>query len=290
MALNLEWVDAFVDFADHLNFTHAARFRNISQPALHAQIRRLQESIGSPLYHRKGRNLELSDAGRKIAAFGRELRLRERCLLAELHGPRADAPVVLQAGEGAYLYLLDQAIRRFRSGGGLLQLRVGDAERTRIAIVEGRADIGVSPFCTEIEGIESELIVEVGQMLIVPKTHELASRKRLFVRDLRGLDLVVPPAGRPQRTALEEALRGVDLPLKVAVEATGWALMIHLVRLGVGFAVVNDFCRLPRGFVGIPIPALPRFQYCAFRRRHLPRSNAGARLWALLVGSPSRPA
>lgn len=290
MSLNLEWVDAFVDFADHLNFTHAARFRNTSQPALHAQIRKLQESIGSPLYHRKGRNLELSDVGRKIAAFGRELRLRENCLLAEIHGPRADAPVVLQAGEGAYLYLLGQAIRRFRSGGGLLQLRVGDAERTRTAIVEGRADIGVSPFCAEIDAVESEVIAEVGQMLVVPKTHALATRKRLWVRDLRGLDLVVPPAGRPQRMALEDALRGVDLSLEVAVEASGWALMIHLVCLGVGFAVVNDFCRLPRGFIGVPIPALPRLKYCAFRRRHLPMSSAGARLWALLVGSPSRPA
>ncbi len=285
MELNLEWVDAFVDFADHLNFTHAARARNLSQPALHGQIRKLQDSLGAPLYRRRGRNLELSDVGRKIAAFGRELRLRERDLLSTLHGPANDRPVTLQAGEGAYLYLLGQAIRRFRRGGeARLQLRVGDASHTLTAIADGIADIGVLPLTSPAPEIESEEIAEVGQMLVVPSSHRLAGRAQIRLRDLRGAPLVIPPEGRPQRSSIAAALEGAGVPWEVAVEASGWALIIRLVSLGVGLAIVNDFCRLPRDLVGVPLPALPRITYSAIRRQGMPRSDANLRLWKLLTG------
>ncbi len=286
MELNLEWVDAFVDFADHLNFTHAARARHISQPAFHGQITRLQEAVGAPLYHRRGRNLELSEAGRRVAAFGRELRRRERCLLAELRGPQVDAPVVLQAGEGAYLYLLGPALRRFRQAGSdLLRLRVGDAEATLRAVSEGVADVGVLPLASAPEGIEVEPIAEVGQMLVVPRAHPLAERTRLSLHDLAGQRLIVPPEDRPQRRALAAALAERGVAWEVGVEATGWVLMIRLVSLGVGLAIVNDFCRLPRDLVGLPLVQLPRSSFVAIRRAGLPASTASARLWGLLTGA-----
>jgi len=287
MELNLEWVDAFVDFADLLNFTHAARRRNLSQPALHAQIRKLQESLGAPLYHRHGRNLALSPVGHKIATFGRELRLRERSLIADVRGSSPDTPVTLQAGEGAYLYLLGQAIRRFRRDESeQLHLKVGNASLTLAAVSEGRADIGILPLPDEEEHtrVEIEPIADVGQMLVVHNTHPLAKRKRIRLEDLRGAPLIVPPEGRPQRQALTAALHSADVPWEVAVEASGWTLLIHLVHLGVGIAIVNDFCRLPRGLIGVPIPSLPRLSYCAIRLRGFPTSPAGARLWQLLVG------
>ncbi|NVB39293.1 LysR family transcriptional regulator [Pseudenhygromyxa sp. WMMC2535] len=292
MRLNLEWVDAFVDFADQLNFTHAARLRHVSQPALHAQIRKLQDEVGAPLYHRRGRNLELSAAGRRVAAFGRELRSRERALLAELHG-QDDAPVVLQAGEGAYLYLLAPGIRRFTRGrANALALRVGDAPATLAAVREGRADVGVLPLSSSDKGddalasgaLEAELVAEVGQMLVLPRDHPLAERAAVELEDLAGLSLIVPPRDRPLRRALASALdeRGVDW--SVAVEASGWALILQLAALGVGAAVVNDFCRLPRGLVGVPVRDLPSLRYVALRRARQPVSSASARLWQLLTG------
>jgi DNA-binding transcriptional LysR family regulator len=65
--------------------------------------------------------------------------------------------------------------------------------------------------------------------------------------------------GRALRTTLDAAL-GEDL-LQVAVEADGWASMLQFVALGLGVAVVNGCCRLPRGVVARPITDLPRLQY-----------------------------
>lgn len=284
MELNLEWVDAFVDFADHLNFTHAARARHLSQPALHMQVGKLQESVGAELYRRRGRALELTAAGQSLAAFGRELRQRREAFLAELRGERADAPVVLCAGEGAYLYLLGPAIRRFHQRrAGALHLLVRDGAATLAAVREGIAQVGVVALTELPTSIEAEPLAEVGQMLVLPRAHPLAGRARLRLADLQGVALIVPPPGRPHRRMIDAALGEAQVPWEVAVEASGWALMIRLCSLGVGLAIVNDVCHLPRDLVGVPLPQLPRITYLAIRRRAHAPSAAGAALWSLLV-------
>ncbi|MFZ5890453.1 MAG: LysR family transcriptional regulator [Myxococcota bacterium] len=71
--MNYEWVFAFTEFAEHLNFTRAAKQLHISQPALHVQIRKLSEEVGRPLYRRTGRSLSLTPEGKRLAVFGREV-------------------------------------------------------------------------------------------------------------------------------------------------------------------------------------------------------------------------
>ncbi|HBQ14955.1 MAG TPA: transcriptional regulator, partial [Myxococcales bacterium] len=76
MTPNLEWLRAFVVFAEHLNFTRAAEALHLSQPALHVQVKKLGEQLEVTLYERRGRALVLTDEGREVLAFGRELLAR----------------------------------------------------------------------------------------------------------------------------------------------------------------------------------------------------------------------
>src|SRR5262245_25578489 len=74
--MKLEWLEAFVAFAERMSFTHAARDLHISQPALHVQIARLADALGAPLYRRQGRALILTAEGRETLRFAREMRER----------------------------------------------------------------------------------------------------------------------------------------------------------------------------------------------------------------------
>ena len=104
--VNSEWLRAFVAFAEAMNFTHAAERLHISQPALHVQIRKLSESLGVALYARRGRSLELTAAGKKLLAFGREQQEQAATLIADLKLETLDDTVVLAAGEGALSTLM----------------------------------------------------------------------------------------------------------------------------------------------------------------------------------------
>jgi hypothetical protein len=59
--------------------------------------------------------------------------------------------------------------------------------------------------------------------------------------------------------------------------------MLHYAALGVGLAIVNDTCRLPRGTVARPIPELPALQYYVLHRARLGLSPAAVALRALVA-------
>src|SRR5262249_23772810 len=99
--IDAEHLDAFVTFAEHLNFTRAARALRMSQPALHTQVRKLSLALGVALYVRRGQRLSLTPDGQRVLGFGRDARDRARAFVAELSHRRVRGPVVLCAGEGA---------------------------------------------------------------------------------------------------------------------------------------------------------------------------------------------
>ena len=63
MPMSYEQLFAFAVFAEHLSFTHAAKRLGLSQPALHVQVKKLSESVGVPLYTKRGKALVLTAAG-----------------------------------------------------------------------------------------------------------------------------------------------------------------------------------------------------------------------------------
>ena len=287
--VNSEWVRAFVVFAETLNFTHAAARLHISQPALHVQIRKLAESLKVPLYVRRGRSLSLTDEGRKVLAFGREQDERSARLIDDLSGTPRDASVVLAAGEGTFLHLLSEPLRTFqRAKNSKLRVLTLDRERALSAVQLGEAHLAVTVIDDVPSDIISKRVAKVGAAVVVPRGHRLARKRSVSIRDLRDEPLIVPPVGRPMRATLAQAFAAVDQAWSPAVEANGWELMMRFAELGLGVAIVNDFCSPPRGTVRRPLRGLPEVQYQLLRLRNREPNAAVLALEAAIVAFRQR--
>lgn len=283
-SIDADHLDAFVTFAEHLNFTRAARARRMSQPALHTQVKKLSEALGVTLYVRRGGKLALTPDGKRVLGFGRDARERLRALVAELSHEEVRGPLVLAAGEGSYLYLLGDAIGRFTRSGAAADLRlvVRDHDGAIDAVRTGEAHLGVASIDAPPEGLVAEVFTEVGQIVVLPAAHPLAAKKHVRLRDLAGEALVLPPAGRPHRTMVLQALRAAGVPARVAVEASGWELLVRFAELGLGLAIVNAFCRVPEGLVARPMPELPARAYALLRRADASREGQAAALGEMI--------
>jgi LysR family transcriptional regulator of abg operon len=56
----------FLAMAERLNLSHAAEAMNITQPGLSKSMHRLQRELGTKLYYRRGRGIELTESGRAL--------------------------------------------------------------------------------------------------------------------------------------------------------------------------------------------------------------------------------
>jgi LysR family transcriptional regulator, low CO2-responsive transcriptional regulator len=277
--LRAEWLESFIAFAEHLSFTHAARALHLSQPALFVQIAKLSEALQVTVYEKRGRQLALTDAGVELLAFARDARQRSAELVTTLRTGVHQSSVTLAAGTGAFLYLLGPGIRDFmRSSTARLRLLHRDRAGTLEAVRRGEAQLGVAAFDALPDDLASQLLTRVPQLLVVPQRHRLARKRVVKLADLQGEALIVSPVGSPQRATLAQALDSAEVQWRVAVEATGWELVLRFAELGVGLAVVNGFCRIPRGLVTRPLGELPRVAYYIVERRASPPSDAVAEL------------
>ena len=285
-APDLDLLRTFAVFAAQLNFTRAAALLHLSQPAVHAQVARLGESLGVALYQRQGRALALTDDGRRVAAFARETSERTEAFVAALRGDEAPRPVCLCAGAGSYVHLLGEALRGWIAGSAApTRLLTRDREGTLEAVRSGEAHLGVAPVEARRADLSAEVLGVIPQVLAMPAAHPLAGRRSVRLRDLDGVRLVAPSPDRPHRQALDAALAAGGARAEVAVEANGWELTLRFVELCVGAAVVSGFCRLPPGVVARPMPELPAKTYPLVRRRKgARRPEQEALRQALLAG------
>lgn len=285
--IHSDWLRAFAVFAEDTSLSRAAERLHLSQPAVHAQLRKLSDMLGVPLYQRAGRGLQLTREGLEVAAFARDAEERATDLVTRLRGEAAGAErrVVLAAGAGALLHVLGEGIRAFsRTYDGRFDIVTADAGVAVEAVTSGTAHVGVMAVeatrAAAPVALVAHHITDVGQLLVVPRAHRLAKKRRAVLADLEGERLVMPPAGRPQRVALDAALAARGVRVTASAQATGWELTLRLVELGAGLAVVNASVRIPRGLVARPLAELPRLRYVALTRPR-PRADVAALVRAL---------
>lgn len=282
--LNLDALHAFEVFADTLNFSTAAERLHISQPALHVKIRKLSEQLALPLYQRVGRRLLLTDYGQQLARYARELSSNTEVFVQSLYGKSSLRPVTVAAGDGAYLYLLGNALRQFiESAEAPPKLLTLDKDAALEAVYSGKAQLGIAPLDGKPADIVCQTLATIGQVLVVPRGHILAKRKTIRLRDLEGERLIVPPVGRPHRDMLARMLQSADVNWQAAVEASGWELMLNFVKMRAGIAVVNAYCRIPQGLVKITMPELPSLRFQLFHLKGQVQEGEALRLKNLLL-------
>ena len=71
--MNLDQLQVFLAVARHLHFSRAAEELYITQPAVSASVAKLESQYGVKLFHRIGRRVELTDAGRFLLEEGPRL-------------------------------------------------------------------------------------------------------------------------------------------------------------------------------------------------------------------------
>jgi DNA-binding transcriptional LysR family regulator len=187
----------------------------------------------------------------------------------------------LAAGEGTLLYTLGSVVQRFAARTDVnLRILTRDREGILAALSDGEAHLGVVPLATVPDGFAATKLWRSGQMLVFRRGHPLANKRRVHLRDLDGERLVLPAMGRPHREFVARALGAAGVSYEVSVEAGGWELILRYAELGVGLAIVNDICRVPRGALSRPLPELPALDYYVVSRASHELSSAALELKA----------
>jgi len=124
MNLPLNALRAFEVSARHLSFTRAAAELNVTQTAVSAQVKNLEQRLGLPLFRRLPRGLALTDEGQALLPMLAESFARMGAVLQQFHGGRLHEVLTVAAvGTFAVGWLLPR-LDGFRRAHPFVDLRL----------------------------------------------------------------------------------------------------------------------------------------------------------------------
>lgn len=214
-------IRVFLEVARCLNFTEAAEILNLTQPAVSAQIKNLESSLDTLLFHRLGRKVQLTPAGEFLLAEGSKL--------VEVETQLRQGITALKQGQAGQLKLasttavangwLPQHLWHFAQQypGIHVQLQTFDqvADLYR-ALADEQVDIGLSETSPTTDRPPNLLETELASFrygLVAAPNHPLLTRTWVGLADVQTYPLVLLPPGTPSQMALEARLQELGMQL-----------------------------------------------------------------------------
>ena len=124
MELTPDILRTFVAAARTLNFTKAGIEVHRTQSAVSIQIRKLEESLGCPLFRRVTRGVELTDSGLSLLRYANRLLQLHNEAVASVTAPQMNGVVRLGAAEDYAALHLPLILKRFAESYPLVQVEL----------------------------------------------------------------------------------------------------------------------------------------------------------------------
>lgn len=213
--MTFEQLAIFVAVAEREHLTKAAAAINLTPSAVSASIRSLEQHYGVELFHRIGRRIELTDAGRIFLEEARKLLARSQSvelILSEL-GSLQRGSLNVFASQTIASYWLPPRLMEFhnRFPGIELQLTIGNTRTVADAVISGEADIGFVEGELDEPALAASIVAHDELVVVVGPSHPWAGKKALDVDDIRSGRWVMREVGSGTRSAFEEALNNLGI-------------------------------------------------------------------------------
>jgi len=187
-------LESFVEVARRGNVSRAAEALFLTQPAITARLKALENDIGTKLFVRSSRGMKLSDAGRAFLPYAERTMTtvdEGRQLIANLRQGTVGA-LVIAAAPAVSTYVLPEILRAFRTTHPKVRLGVktGHTEEVLEMVLRGEAHVGIG---RPIRHPDIELIpvLDDEMVLVVSARHAFARRGKVRMDELAAERLIL---------------------------------------------------------------------------------------------------
>lgn len=184
--MELDQLRYFLRVAELKSFTKAAEDLLVSQPALSRSIKKLESELGQPLFNRKPRSLELTDAGVFLEGRARQVIQLLEDTQAEITDDGESGRLRIGAIPTIAPYLLPEILQAFAKDFPRATVSVLEAPTDRLlrSCTQGDVDLAIMALPLVHSGLECMELFEEELFLVLPTSHRLSKKKRITVADL----------------------------------------------------------------------------------------------------------
>lgn len=258
--MELRQLEYFVAVVEERSFTRAAQRERVAQPAVSAQIQRLERQVGLPLLTRSSRDVRLTQAGAALLPHA-------VAALTSIRNAQAAVDEIANLIRGAVaigtvtLHPVDVAglMAGFHADYPGVEITLGtdNSDVLLAKLHDGRLDAAIVSIGVDEEpvGLQYAVITDEALEAAVSPGHPLGRRKRLSLNELCDHPLISLPVGTGLRSRLDSACAAAAVHPRIAFEATSPLELAELARHGLGVAILpQSMARNSPGLHALRLP------------------------------------
>ena len=225
--------------AEYRSFIAAAAHLGISQPALTLSIKRLEQTLGLPLFQRTTRQVTTTAAGREFVAMSErvfnDLKIGMRSL-RELTERQRGQVIVSSLIHVNMSSVIAEYGKQFP--GVEIHLREGFQDDIKDDVRSGLADFGIADLSDLPDSHLAETLGVEALSVVLRDDHPLARKRQIEFNALKDVALVSFRVGSGSRRLIDAAATAAGFTLHHSVTVGLPLTLLNLVAGGVGIAIV----------------------------------------------------
>ena len=237
--MEFDQIETFLAVLTYGGFHKAAEALRVSQPAVSARIKALEDSLGVPLFSRAGNSLTLSAAGKALRPQAEQL-LRQVALARQVVNEQrtsAAGSLRIAAALSICTYFLPDVLKDYQAANPkvLVTLRSGNSMEVLKMVLDGEADIGVARSLLHPE-VETTSLRDDPLILVGHPGHKMARTQRVRMEELESWPLIFFDRGSSDWTLTQGLFRRAGLLPNVVMEVETIEAAKRMVERKLGFS------------------------------------------------------
>jgi DNA-binding transcriptional LysR family regulator len=232
-------VEAFLAVGTFGGFRRAADALRVTQPAISARIKALEESLGIPLFDRSRTGFALSAAGRAFRPHAEQLLRAVADARQAVHDlrPASGGALQLAAALSICTYLLPDVLKNFQAAHPktMITVRSGHSKEILEMVLAGEAEIGLARSLNHPE-VETLSLRDDPLLLVAAPHSHMARARRATLNDIASQPLVFFDRGSSDWTLTHGLFRRAGLVPNVVLEVETIETAKRMVERGMGLA------------------------------------------------------
>lgn len=260
MRLDPTSLKLFVAIAETGTIAAAAQREHVAAAAVSRRISELEAALKTQLLERSNKGVTPTAAGHALLNLARSVLHGLDDIVAQMREYSAGVrgQVRIAANLSAITQFLPNDIKTFLLAHPYVQIHLEERISTLVtkAVAENQADIGIFAYMPHGQQVETYPYHEDRLVLITPREHVLARRKRVRFAETLAHDCVGLHTGSAINLQLVRAATELDRTMRMRIQVTSYEALCLMVETGLGIGFLPE--TVARRYLGSLAIALVR--------------------------------
>lgn len=240
--MNISQLETLLTISRTMSFRKAGELLNLTQPAVSAQIKSLEDEFKTILVNRN-QPVTLTDQGTVFLEHAEQIlsivgQLKQR--LADLD-ETPQGRILLGTTTSIAIQILPRVLAYFQNQFPLIKTMIHSMPSSQIytSVENGVVDVGIGYLIERNPNLETSILYYDMFELVVSPQHPFARNKKVNIQDLQHLPLIMLSPDTVGRRFVDEVFKSHDIVPEIVMELSSSEEVKRMVEIDLGAAIIS---------------------------------------------------